>query len=108
LRQEAEDLEESFEKLDGIKGAETWGFPKKEVRVSLNLPKMAAEKIPVERVIGALQGENVAIPGGSVNVGERQFFVETSGDYENLEEIRNTIVFANGGKIVYVKDLAQV
>jgi len=108
LRQEAEDLEESFEKLDGIKGAETWGFPKKEVRVSLNLPKMAAEKIPVERVIGALQGENVAIPGGSVNVGERQFFVETSGDYENLEEIRNTIVFANGGNIVYVKDLAQV
>lgn len=108
LREEAEKLEDNFEKIPGIKGADTWGYPQKEVRVSLNLPKMASEGIPAERLIGALQGENVSIPGGSVNVGERQYFVETSGDFENLDEIKNTIVFANGGKILYVKDLADV
>ncbi|MEI6412615.1 MAG: efflux RND transporter permease subunit, partial [Bacteroidota bacterium] len=108
LRKEAEDLEERLEKIPGIKGADTWGFPKKEVRISLNLAKMASEGIPVNRVLGALQSENLSIPGGSVNTGERQFFVETSGDYENIDEVRNTVVFANGGKIVYLKDLAAV
>jgi len=108
LRREAERLEESLEKIAGIKAADTWGFPKREARISLNLPRMAAENIPASRVLGALQSENVSIPGGSVNVGERQFFVETSGDYENLDEIRNTVVNANNGKILYVKDLADV
>ncbi len=109
LRREAERLEKDLEKIPGLKGADTWGFPKREVRVSLNLPKMAAEGIPVSRVLGSLQSENIAIPGGSVNVGERQFFVETSGDYENIDEVRNTVVNANGpGKVLYLKDLAEV
>lgn len=108
LRYEAERLEERLEKIAGLKGADVYGFPKREVQINLNLPKMAAGGIPVSRVLGALQSENISIPGGSVNVGERQFFVETSGDYENIDEVRNTIVFANGGKIVYLKDLAQV
>lgn len=108
LRAEAERLEERLERIPGMKGADVWGFPKREVRISLNLPRMAAEGVPASRIFGALQSENVSIPGGSVNVGERQFSVETSGDYESIEEVRNTIVNVNGGKILYLKDLAEV
>lgn len=108
MREQSERLEDMLEKIPGLKGADVFGFPKREVRIALNLPRMAAEGIPVSRVLGALQSENVSIPGGAVHVGERQFFVQTSGDYENIEDVRNTIVFANGGKIVYLKDLAEV
>lgn len=108
LRREAERLEENLERLGGIKGADVWAFPKKEVRISLNLPKMAAENIPVSRVFGALQSENISIPGGSVNMGDRIFNVETSGDYSSIEEIKNTIVNGANGRILYLKDLADV
>jgi multidrug efflux pump subunit AcrB len=108
LRAEAEKLEEELEKLPGIKAADTWGYPKREVRISLNLPKMAAEGLPVSRVLGALQSENLSIPGGAIDAGDRKFFVETSGDYENLDEVRNTVVNGNNGKILYLKDLADV
>lgn len=108
LRHEAERLEEMVEKVNGIKGADTWGFPKKEVRINLNLAKMAVENIPVSRVMGALQSENISIPGGAVSQGDRQFFVETSGDYKDIEEIRNTIINGNSAKIVYLKDIAEV
>ncbi|MCC6459544.1 MAG: efflux RND transporter permease subunit [Saprospiraceae bacterium] len=108
LRDEAERLEERLEKIAGLKGADVYGFPKREVRISLNLPKMAAEGIPLSRVLGALQSENISIPGGAIDAGSRQFFVETSGDYQNIDEVRQTIVFANGGKIIYLQDLATV
>ncbi len=108
LRAEAERLEDELEKISGIKGADTWGFPKREVRISLNLPKMATEGIPVSRIFGALQSENVSIPGGSVNMGERYFNIETSGDYENIDEIRNTVINGAPGNILYLKDLAEV
>jgi multidrug efflux pump subunit AcrB len=108
LRTAAEELESSFEKLEGVKGADTWGFPRREVRVNLNLAKMSALHIGADRVIGALQSENVAIPGGAVHIGDRQFFVETSGDYTDIDEIRNTIIMAQAGSILYLKDVAAV
>lgn len=108
LRREAERLEESVERLSGVKAADTWGFPKREVRIALNLPKMAAENVPASRVLGALQSENVSIPGGAVTEGDRTFNVETSGDYQGIEEIRNTVVNGANGRILYLKDLADV
>lgn len=108
LRREAERLEEDLEKIPGIKAADTWGFPKREVRIALNLPKMAAENVPVSRVLGALQSENLSIPGGSVNAGDRTFNVETSGDYQSIEEVRNTLVNGQNGRVLYLKDLASV
>lgn len=108
MRREAERLEEDLEKIPAIKGAETWGYPKREVRIQLHLAKMAAAGIPMTRILGALQSENISIPGGAVDIGERRFFVETSGDYENIEEIRNTVVNANNGRILYLKELADI
>ncbi|MFZ4635264.1 MAG: efflux RND transporter permease subunit [Saprospiraceae bacterium] len=108
LRREAERLEENLEKITELKGADVFGFPKREARISLNMPKMAAQGLSVDRVLGALKSENVSIPGGSVNIGDRQFFVETSGTYENIDEIRNTVITTNGGKVIYLKDLAAV
>ncbi len=108
LRLEAERLEKMLEKLSGIKGADTWAYPKREVRIGLNLPKMAAENIPVSRVLAALQSENASIPGGRLNAGDRQFFVETSGSYQTLEQIQNTVIAGAAGKALYLKDIAQV
>jgi multidrug efflux pump subunit AcrB len=108
LQNEAERLEKRLEKIFGLKGADIWAIPQKEVKIDLNLAKMAAAGIPINRVFGALQSENISIPGGDISLGDRQFFIKTSGDYESIEEIKNTIINANGGKIVYLKDLADI
>jgi multidrug efflux pump subunit AcrB len=108
LEQQIEKLEESLSKVKSLKNIQSHGYPEQHVRVSLNLEKMAQQRIPVNAVLGALQSENVNIPGGSVQLGSRRFNVKTSGDYKDLEEIRNTIVFSNNGKIIYLKDIAAV
>jgi multidrug efflux pump subunit AcrB len=108
LKEEATRLEEALEKIPGIKAADTWAYPKREVRIALNLAKRAAENLPIVRVIGAIQGENISIPGGAVDIGDRRFVVETSGDYESLDQIRNTVINSNDGKILYLKELAEV
>ncbi len=104
----AEDLEKRFAKVSSLKNIKSWGFPNQKVAIELNLAKMAEDKIPINRVLGAIQSENVNIPGGSINVGERKFNVKTSGEYKSLEEIKNTIVYTNGTKIVLLKDIAEV
>ncbi len=108
LETSVEKLEDELEKIKSLKKIETHGYPEQQVRVSLNLEKMAHQHIPVNVVIGALQSENVNIPGGSVQLNTRKFNVKTSGEYTDINEIKNTIVYSGNGKIVYLKDVADV
>lgn len=104
----ADELTKRLEKITSLKNVEDWGYPAGIVRVSLNIEKMAQEGIPTNRIVGALQAENATIPGGSVQVGTRKFNVKTAGDYQSLDEIRNTIVASNGQKIIHLRDIADV
>ncbi len=108
LESHVERLEDELEKIKGLKGIATHGYPDQQVRVSLNIEKMALNHIPVNAVMGALQSENVNIPGGNVQVNTRKFNVKTSGDYKSVDEIKNTIVYSAYGKIVLLKDIATV
>lgn len=108
LEKQVERLEEDLEKVKGLKKIQTHGYPERQVRVQLDLEKMAHQHIPANYVLNALQSENMNIPGGSVLVSTRKFNVKTSGEYKSVDEIRNTIVFVNGSKIVYLRDIADV
>jgi multidrug efflux pump subunit AcrB len=101
-------LKDRLEKIKTLKNVDNWAFPRQQVRVALNLEKLAQNKIALNTVLQAIQGENVNIPGGSIDMGSRKFNIKTSGDYKSVDEIRNTIVSGAGGKIVYVKDIADV
>jgi multidrug efflux pump subunit AcrB len=108
MEKEAEELKKAFERVPGIHKVQTWAFPEQEIRISLDMERAAQNKLSLNRIINAVQSSNSNIPGGKIDVGVRQFNIQTSGSYNNIEEIRNTIVDAAGGKVVYLKDIAEV
>jgi multidrug efflux pump subunit AcrB len=108
LEEWSKKLKERLEKIKSLKNVDNWAFPKQQVRVSLQLEKLAQYNVPLNKVLGAIQSENVNIPGGSIEMGEKKFNIKTSGNYKNIEEIKNTIVSNVNGKLVYVKDVADV
>lgn len=108
LEYEAETLEKKFESVAGVRDVETMAYPEQEVRVSIDLEKAANMNISLSRVIQAVQSENANIPGGNVDIGIKRFNIITSGSYKNLNEIKNTVVNSAPGKVVYLKDIADV
>jgi multidrug efflux pump subunit AcrB len=108
LERRARDLEETIEGVAGVKTADTWAYPRREVRVALDLGRLAQYRLPVSRVLGALQSENANIPGGAVDVGRRKYNVKTSGNFESLDEVRETVVEGADGHIVRLQDVADV
>jgi len=101
-------LKEDLEKIKSLKKIEYWGVPEQQIRIDLQLDKIAQRKIPVNYVIGAIQSEAANIPGGSIRAGTKTFNIKTSGKYKDIEEIRNTIIFSGNGSVVYLKDVAEV
>ena len=108
LEKQAEVLKDKLLKIKTLKSVETWAYPERQVRVEVNLDRMAQYKIPLNRVLGAIQSENANIPAGAVEIGNRKFNIKTSGSYEDIEEIKNTIVASSGTAITYLKDIAEV
>ncbi|MCJ7679253.1 MAG: efflux RND transporter permease subunit, partial [Candidatus Aminicenantes bacterium] len=108
LNEEAERLEKRLEKIFGVKHVRIWAVPQQEVRISLDLDRLAQRRISLNQVIQSVQSANFNIPGGHVDVGDRRFNIRTSGSFEELEEIRNIIVFAYGEKVVFLKDIAGI
>jgi multidrug efflux pump subunit AcrB len=108
LKEYADNLQEDLEKIGDLKNVKIHGLPDQQVRVELDLDKMAQMNIPVNTVIGSMQSEIANIPGGSIDAGNKSFNIKTSGNYQSLEEIKGTIVFAANGKNILLKDIAKV
>jgi multidrug efflux pump subunit AcrB len=104
----ARGLRDDLARLPGVKESETWGYPGREVRVALEMGRLAELGIPLSRVIQAVGGESVNIPGGSVEVGSRRFNVKTSGSYRTLDEVRATVIGGGPAGSVRVGDVADV
>jgi multidrug efflux pump subunit AcrB len=104
----AERLKKKLEKVTGIRRVETWAFPDQEVRVALDLEKIAMLRIPLTHIMAAVQATNMNVPGGTIDTGGRRFVIQTSGSYQSIDEIKNTVIHSSGTKIVYLKDVADV
>lgn len=108
LDKAARSLRDDLARLPGVKHAETWGYPRREARVSLDAGRLAELGIPLTRVLQALGSESLNIPGGSAESGNRRFNVKTSGGYRSLEQIQSTVIAGAPGSTVRLQDVATV
>jgi multidrug efflux pump subunit AcrB len=108
LRKAAEDLQDELEKIPALKNVEIQGLPDPVIRVDAQLDKLSQLHLPVTLLASALQSEIANIPGGSINEGSKSFNIKTNGDYQNIEEIRNTVVASINGNNIFLKDVANV
>jgi multidrug efflux pump subunit AcrB len=108
LDEEAQRLEKLLEKVPGVKKVRLWGIPRREVRISMDLEKLAQNHIPLNRVIQAVQAANYNIPAGYIDAGSRRFNIKTSGSFQSIDQIKDTIIHAYGDKVVHLRDVAEV
>ncbi|HRT04392.1 MAG TPA: efflux RND transporter permease subunit [Kiritimatiellia bacterium] len=102
-------LSDRLSAVPGTAGTEIVGGLQREIRVHLDPVRLTAYNLTPEKVAAALKAENRQIFAGRVTVETREIIARTMGEFEDLDEIRNTAV-ARGpnGELVYIRDVAQV
>jgi multidrug efflux pump subunit AcrB len=104
----AEDLRDLVETVPGVRKAETWGYPESEIQVAVQLERLARSGIPLGRLLEVLRAQNVTVPGGAVDAGLRRFNLKTSGGFDSLEAVGDTVVGGGGGSVVRLRDVAAI
>ncbi|MBI1185989.1 MAG: MMPL family transporter [Alphaproteobacteria bacterium] len=104
----ARGLRDAIERAPGVQQAEIWGAPPTEVRVSADIDRLAAYRLPLTAVADALRREGADVPIGAVEAGGRRLNVEATGGFDSLEEIRRVVLRVADGVIVTVGDVSDV
>lgn len=108
LKTEAERMKKMVERVSGVRKVEIEAYPEQEVRIALSPVKMTEMGVSLEDVERSIRSNNANIPDGAVKVSNKLFNIKTSGSYDDLEQVRNTVVGSVQGKIIYLRDIASV
>ena len=108
LREVAEDIQTRFEQIPSVLEVQLSGGLEREVHVDVDLAKLKFYGLAFKDVSDAVLGENVTVPGGSIDVGELKYLVRVPGEFEATEAIGDIVIEMRDGRPVYVRDVATV
>lgn len=93
LRQIAEDIVQSkIEQIEGVALTSVSGGRERIIRVEIPQNRLEAYGLTLTQISGMLRGQNVQITAGNIIEGNINYLVTTSGEYERIEEIKNTVI----------------
>ncbi len=97
-----------IERLAGVAGADSSGGLEREIHVELSAERLNAQQITPAQVVNAINAQNVNVPAGTINVGDRQISLRTPGNFQRIEDIGQVVISHPGGIPVRVNDVATV
>lgn len=101
-------LEKRLETIESVKKADIWGYPQQVVAVDLNLDLLLHHNISTTQIMQVLKGRAINITPGFVDAKTRRFNVKTSGNFETIAQLENTIIVSNDDFALRLKDVAKV
>ncbi|MGB1262248.1 MAG: efflux RND transporter permease subunit [Cognaticolwellia sp.] len=104
----AKQLEKRLEAIESVKKADIWGYPTQVVAVDLNLATLKHYGISVATINSKLRGRATNVTPGFVDANTRRFNVKTSGNFQDIAQLNNTVVFSNDSAVIRLKDVARV
>ena len=108
LKKFGEYLEDAIEKLPEISKADLAGTVEREIQINADPYKMEAVGVSFSDISGAVQAENLTISGGNIRTGQFERTVRVDGEFSDPKELLDIIVKTDQGKIVYLRDVAEV
>jgi len=114
LRTYAEDVvQPRLEQLDGVASAYVSGGRERSINVDIPRDRLEAYGLSISTVAQLIGAQNVQSSGGTISSGETNYTIKTSGKYESLDDLRNTVISYKATsdgqlKTIRLRDVADV
>jgi len=108
LKKYAEDLQDRIEGFKEITRVDMIGALDREIQINVDMYKMQAAQLTMGDIANAIKMENLTFPGGNINMDDMQRSLSVTGEFTNIEQIKNMLIRSTGGAPVYLKDVAEV
>ncbi|MFQ6037117.1 MAG: efflux RND transporter permease subunit [Candidatus Aminicenantales bacterium] len=98
-----------IERIDGVASVQVFSTDVREILVNVDKAALESLNLSLDQILLALRMENLNLPAGHVVERHAEYLVRTLGEFESVEDIRNTVVGSTpNGQPVYLRDVAEV
>jgi len=95
--------------VDGVKAIDIVGAQPERIYIESRNALLSQLGVSPEIIAQTLASQNIIRPGGQIDLGERAVLIEPTGDFRDLEAIRNTLIEIPGtGETIALRDVADV
>ncbi len=101
-------ISQRFERLDGVASVDILGGFAREIEIAVNPNELANLGLNINGLSQIISSSNLNLPGGSVKNGEQEYSVRISGEFSDVEEIRDMAIPLNSGEVLKLSDIAKV
>jgi HAE1 family hydrophobic/amphiphilic exporter-1 len=98
-------IKPQLENINGIGQIQLVGGLKREIRVWVDPDKMRAYNLAISDVANALKQQNMEMPAGNVNAGERELAVRTLGRLVDPAQFNEIAIAQRGSYVVKLRDI---
>ena len=109
LRRYADDfLKKRMDPIPGVAAVIVGGGFEDEISVQVDQERLAQLDLTVAALGQRLSATNVNLSGGRLTDGTQEYLVRTLNQFETIEDIADTIIVQNQGRILRLRDVATV
>lgn len=94
--------------VGGVKRIVLSGDVPERIEIEVDEARLAALGLGPDAVARMLAAQNVVTPGGSIDTGARVLLIEPTGDFVDLDTLREALIPAPDGRTVPLRDVATV
>ncbi|MBS4534922.1 efflux RND transporter permease subunit [Clostridium sp. D2Q-14] len=103
-----DELSPRLERIDGVASVDISGGYEREVRVQVDQQKIQNYGLSMDNLAQLIGAENLSLPGGSVEKGIQNLTIRTTGEFEEIDEIRSLPISLPTGGTILLADVADV
>jgi multidrug efflux pump subunit AcrB len=108
LKTIADDIRDRLLKLDDIAKVELHGEQDEVIFVEYNNARLNELGISPQQLSSMLSSANILSSGGNILTGRERIVLEPTGNYESLEQLRNTVIELPNSDVVYLGEIATI
>ncbi len=94
--------------VPGVSEVASVGGFVKEYQVLIDPNRLRAYNVPLSRIISTVRSASKEVGGRVIEQAETELMIRSTGYIQNLDQLRNVVVYSAGGTPVLLSDVARV
>ena len=100
-------LKEQLQRINGVGDVQLFGLQLRQVRVWLDSGRLQAYGISASDVMGALQRQNVELPGGRIESLSKEYTIKVKGEFLNVPDFNDLVIAYDKGAPIRLRDVGK-
>ena len=101
-------VRQHLERVKGVGSLFVFGGTEDQLDIELDMEKLAQHNITIDQISAAISNANSTISAGVLGIGRKNYRIRTIGQFQSPGDALEVVVFDDGLKRVYLRDLATV